>query len=283
MVAVQVPVDATLGKPGRTMAALSIPLRAPRATAVPMLLVAAFVLLVGGLLAADAVGSGATSVRAGSGAGGAGAGAAASLPVVDVVSTYTVQPSDTLSQVAALHGVPLEALASANGLTPPYALASGQVLHVPAGSTTAMLPGEIGLAPQIGPSIEQWALEYEVPPALLKAVTWRESRWRADAVSERGAIGVGQVLPETAGWVSAKLVGARLDPWKVDDNLRMSAAYLRWLIDRSGGDQAAALAAYHQGRTSVLDKGRYSVTDRYIEDVFELRWQFEAAERSQAG
>ena len=283
MVAVQVPVDATLGKPGRTMAALSIPLRAPRATAVPMLLVATFVLLVGGLLAADAVGSGATSVRAGSGAGGAGAGAAASLPVVDVVSTYTVQPSDTLSQVAALHGVPLEALASANGLTPPYALASGQVLHVPAGSTTAMLPGEIGLAPQIGPSIERWALEYEVPPALLKAVAWRESRWRADAVSERGAIGVGQVLPETAGWVSAKLVGARLDPWKVDDNLRMSAAYLRWLIDRSGGDQAAALAAYHQGRTSVLDKGRYSVTDRYIEDVFELRWQFEAAERSQAG
>jgi LysM repeat protein len=282
MVAVQVPVDRGLGKPGRTMAALPIPLRAPRATAVPALLVAAFALLVTGLLAADAVGTetGSAAGRSTSAAADA-AGGTASLPVVDVVSSYTVQPSDTLSEIAGMHGVTLEALAAANGLAPPFAVTPGQVVHVPAGTATGTLPGVIGLAPQIGPSIERWAQEYRLPPALLKAVTWRESRWRADAVSERGAIGVGQVLPETAGWVSANLVGARLDPWQVEDNLHLSAAYLRWLIDRSGGDEAAALAAYHQGRTSVLDEGRYSVTDRYIADVFELRWQFEAA--AQAG
>lgn len=271
------------------MAALSFCLRAPRAPAVPPLLAAAFALLVVGLLAADGASRQAETAVRGAPAPavapappGASATAEAKLPVVDVATTYRVQRRDTLSKVAAVHDVPLESLAAANGLAPPYPLATGQVLHVPAADPAAAtpLPRAVAEAPAIEPVIERWAAAYDLPSALLKAVTWRESRWRTDAVSNRGAIGVGQVLPQTAAWVSSELVGTRLDPWRVEDNLHLSAAYLRWLIDRGGGDQAAALAAYHQGRTSVLGKGWYSVTERYVADVFELRWQFEAAARA---
>ncbi|MGH2684816.1 MAG: lytic transglycosylase domain-containing protein, partial [Actinomycetota bacterium] len=166
-------------------------------------------------------------------------------------------------------------------LAPPYPLANGQALAIPSGVEASVepLPGIIGLAAPLGPSIERWAEEYRLPPALLKAVTWRESLWRADAVSSRGAIGVGQILPETAGWVSDHLIGRSLDPWQVEENLQLSAAYLRWLIDRTGGDEAAALAAYHQGRTSVAEEGWFTVTHRYVRDVFDLRWRFEASVR----
>ena len=270
---------------------LSIPRLAPRVPAVPPLLAAAFTLLVAALLLADARASAraveapaprpaAAPAPAPAAAAAAAAEAGSALPVIDVVTTYRVQPRDTLSKVAAVHDVPLASLAAANGLTPPYPLGAGQVLNIPAVDLAAVapLPAEVAAAPAIVPSIERWAAEYDLPPALLKAVTWRESRWQADALSHRGAIGVGQVLPKTATGVSHELLGgATLDPWAVEDNLRLSAAYLRWLIDRGGGDQAAALAAYHQGRTSVLGKGWYSVTEDYVADVFELRWQFEAA------
>ena len=258
---------------------LLLPARVP---VVPPLLAVAFTLLVVGLLAADTAGQTVGVGRSDAVAAtpsGPPAGAT-SLPITDVVSTYHVRPGDTLATIAAVHAVPMGELAAANRLAPPYPLSSGQALAVPVpGVPAPLLPGAVSLAAPLGPSIERWAAEYDLPAELLKAVTWRESRWRADAVSSRGAVGVGQVLPETAAWVSDHLIGRPLDPWRVEENLQLSAAYLRWLIDRSGGDTAAALAAYHQGRTSVIEDGWFAVTERYVRDVFDLRWRFEAAQR----
>jgi hypothetical protein len=47
------------------------------------------------------------------------------------------------------------------------------------------------------------------------------------------------------------VLGRRLDPADPDSNIRMSACYLRWLLDRTGGDLPRALAAYYQGLRSV--------------------------------
>ena len=262
---------------------LPLPARV-RVPVVPPLLAASFVVLVAGLLASDSVAGTVREVRVAAPAPAPAARApiveTTSLPVIDVVSTYRVRHGDTLASVAAMHAVPLKEIAAANGLTPPYLLRTGQTLAVPSGVAAAVepLPGAIGLAASFGPSIERWAREYGLPPSLMQAMTWRESRWRPDAVSNRGAIGIGQVLPETATWVSDHLIGRRLDPWRVEENLQLSAAYLRWLIDRAGGDEAAALAAYHQGRTSVLEDGWFSVTHRYVKDVFDLRWRFEVSQ-----
>jgi soluble lytic murein transglycosylase-like protein len=264
------------------MVAVAHPLPS-RAPVVPSLLVGAFALLVAGLLAADAAGGGAAVVRSAASAPDPVADRAAtaappavtSLPVVDAASVYRVRPRDTLSRIAALHAVPMGQLAAANRLAPPYPLNSGETLAVPAPPIAAAATPPAN-APMEA-SVERWAIRYDLPPALLKAVTWRESRWDPSARSRRGAVGVGQVLPSTAAWVSERLIGSRLDPWQVEENLHLSAAYLRWLIDRAGGDQATALAAYHQGRTSVLQEGWFPVTQRYVEDVFSLRWEFEAA------
>lgn len=61
-------------------------------------------------------------------------------------STYTVQPGDTLRRVADFTGAGTEAIARANGLTPPYTIRAGQRLVIPAGRYHLVRPGESGIA-----------------------------------------------------------------------------------------------------------------------------------------
>lgn len=197
------------------------------------------------------------------------------------VTHYRVQPGDSIDRIAALHAVRVEELTAANALAERRAIEPGATVVIPAPEAPpAGLPPSLAQHAHrltLGPLFERWAAEYGVSADLLKAVGWHESRWRVDAVSEKGAVGVGQLLPTTARWVADELIGAPLDVRDPDDNIRMSARYLRYLVDRYGGDEAAALAAYHQGPASVARDGWYAVTDRYVERVFDLRWRFAAA------
>jgi len=92
-----------------------------------------------------------------------------------------------------------------------------------------------------------------VDPSLLAAVMSQSSGFQTDAVSWRGARGLMQLMP--AVWEEfmpdAECRGDHAPPacsemciYSVDANLRVGAAYLRWLIDANGGDIVAALAAY---------------------------------------
>ena len=190
-------------------------------------------------------------------------------------SLYEVRPGNNLDQVARLHGVSLAALAAHNELQEPYLLHVGQRLRipVPAEADPAPVPSSSDAA-AVRQALLRWSAEHHLPPDLLAAVLWQESRWRADAESEKGAMGVGQLLAPTASWVAEDLIGETLDPWDVDDNVRMSARLLRWLIDLEGGDQAAALAAYYQGQGSIERSGWFDDTDGYVGDVFAWRWRF---------
>jgi soluble lytic murein transglycosylase-like protein len=98
------------------------------------------------------------------------------------------------------------------------------------------------------------AQEFGVPASLLKALTYTESRWRQDVVSRAGAIGVGQLLPETAQWLAEMMDEPGLDPTSKDDNIRLSARLLRFLLDETGSPKRA-LAAYYQGIGAVLRDG----------------------------
>ena len=97
------------------------------------------------------------------------------------------------------------------------------------------------------------AEEHALEPEIVAAVVRCESRFRADALSPKGAIGLMQIMPETGAWIAQQLgisdfgVERLYEP---DLNLRCGVAYLRYLLDRFG-DWNDALAAYNAGPSNV--------------------------------
>jgi len=92
------------------------------------------------------------------------------------------------------------------------------------------------------------AVRYDVSPNLLAAVVWRESRWRPGALSPKGAIGLGQLMPGTARALA-------VDPRDTGANLAGAAHYLRQMLDLFDGNVERALAAYNAGPGRVRRAG----------------------------
>jgi soluble lytic murein transglycosylase len=97
------------------------------------------------------------------------------------------------------------------------------------------------------------ARNYDLDPALLAAVIYTESRFNARAESSAGAIGLMQLLPETARGIAVRTGGDGFvvkDLYVPEINVRYGAWYLRNLLDRYS-DERTALAAYHAGQGNV--------------------------------
>jgi soluble lytic murein transglycosylase-like protein len=211
---------------------------------------------------------------------------------------HTVRRGENLSTIARRHGVSVSALIRLNGLEDPNHLLVGTKLKLPSSSrSTAASGGRSAnkgsskattsttseaeplfsitkrLQRKIAREIERAAVEFGVSPSLLKALAYTESRWRQDAVSVTGAVGVGQLLPDTAEWLSNLMGEPGLDPTNRRDNIRMSAYLLRWLLDRTGSTKAA-LASYYQGIGAVLRDGVSSGGARYAKVVVARRAWF---------
>jgi soluble lytic murein transglycosylase len=123
------------------------------------------------------------------------------------------------------------------------------------------------------------AENYELDPALLAAVIYRESEFDADARSESGAIGLMQLLPDTAKGIAQYTGGTRFRVEDLSDpeiNVRYGAFYLRRLL-RKYDDERLALAAYNAGQTNVdewlaSDGGiAFPETREYVDEVLEAR------------
>ncbi len=98
-----------------------------------------------------------------------------------------------------------------------------------------------------------FADDYSLDPALVAAIVRCESRFRADAVSHRGAIGLMQIMPDTGAWIAQQLgaLGFEIDLlYDANLNLQFGTWYLRHLLNRFG-DRADALAAYNAGPRNV--------------------------------
>ena len=110
---------------------------------------------------------------------------------------------------------------------------------------------------------------FGVPAGLVEAVGWMESGWHANVVSSTGAVGIGQIEPQTDVFISTQLLGfsGPIDPRLPDNNIRMSAAYLAWLLRQTRGDVANAVGAYYQGLTNLRAKGPLDSTRRYVAGV----------------
>ena len=90
-------------------------------------------------------------------------------------------------------------------------------------------------------------------PALLAAVIYQESKFRADAKSSSGAIGLMQLRPQTAEGIAIRTGGTHFqvsDLYNPEINVRYGSWYLRHLLDKYG-DEKDALAAYNAGQRNV--------------------------------
>ena len=131
--------------------------------------------------------------------------------------------------------------------------------------------------------IKKYAEEYDLDPYLVAAVIHVESGNRTDAVSNKGALGLMQLMPATAEWVAGKL-GEEYDQEAVtlpEKNIQYGCWYLHFLFERFDST-AVVCAAYNAGHNAVfswleeeeyssdgssLDRIPYPETENYVEKV----------------
>lgn len=197
--------------------------------------------------------------------------------------SYAVQSGDTLSGIADSFGVSVADLVSANGISNPDLIVTGQVLVIPGTSPSQVSSPPSGSAAPSQVSVsrdEVRAMIFEAAeihgedPYLMMALAWRESGWRQNVVSSAGALGVMQLMPSTAEWAGPALVGREIDAagsaW---DNIETGVAFYTYLYSLTEDDYFA-LAGYYQGLYSVRTNGFYPETVQYVENILEMREQF---------
>ena len=102
--------------------------------------------------------------------------------------------------------------------------------------------------------IRQQARDKGLDPALIAAVIYAESRFRDGQTSGAGAEGLMQITPATARMIARKSGGVAFtvrDLGTPQVNIAYGAWYLRYLMQRYGGNETFALAAYNGGEGNV--------------------------------
>ena len=105
--------------------------------------------------------------------------------------------------------------------------------------------------------VDEESLRNGLPPELLLAVIWAESRFQGDAISERGAVGLMQLMPGTAAELAAELKipwGGETLLYDPRTNIALGAFYLSKLL-RTFDDLDRALAAYNRGPSALPPAG----------------------------
>jgi soluble lytic murein transglycosylase len=135
------------------------------------------------------------------------------------------------------------------------------------------------------------AQNYRLDPALLAAVIYAESKFKADVRSDSGAIGLMQLLPATAKGIAVHTGGSQFrvqDLYNPEINVRYGSWYLRHLLDKYG-DEETALAAYNAGQDNVdrwrREGGRieFSETRHYVDRVEDLKGLYRRGYGSELG
>ena len=135
------------------------------------------------------------------------------------------------------------------------------------------------------------AANYHIDPALLAAVIEQESKFRANARSSAGAIGLMQLLPATAEGIAIHTGGSKFvvsDLFDPEINVRYGAWYLHHLLQRYG-DEETALAAYNAGQQNVdrwPAEGQgieFAETRAYVDKVERLKGIYRRAYAKELG
>jgi soluble lytic murein transglycosylase len=132
----------------------------------------------------------------------------------------------------------------------------------------------------------------DLDPALVAAVIYAESRFDPNVRSVAGAVGLMQILPDTAEFIARKTGGEDFVTADLRDpeiNVRYGTWLLAYLRDYYDGDVAAALAAYHAGPGNVDEWRRHGrgiafpETKAYLREVERVRRVYESAYGTELG
>ena len=114
--------------------------------------------------------------------------------------------------------------------------------------------------------IQEAAAKYGLDSRLVAAVAEVESSGNQSEVSDVGAVGVMQLMPDTAAALG-------VNPYDEKQNIEGGAHYLKQMLDTFGGDMKKAIAAYNAGPQAVKDYDGvppYAETQNYVNKVLDL-------------
>lgn len=117
---------------------------------------------------------------------------------------------------------------------------------------------------ELEPVIARHSRTHRLHPALIRAIIKAESDFDPMAISRAGAVGLMQLMPETAVQMNVQ------DLYNPDQNIGGGTRYLRQLLDRFNGNLPLALAAYNAGETAVeryQSLPPFEETRRYVKKV----------------
>lgn len=122
--------------------------------------------------------------------------------------------------------------------------------------------------------VKQLATKYQIDPALVRAVIHAESAFKVNALSNKGAQGLMQLMPGTA-----KDMGV-INAFDARQNIEGGVKYLAWLLESFNGDIKLATAAYNAGPGAVKRYNGippYAETEVYVERVGILHQRYKNA------
>jgi soluble lytic murein transglycosylase-like protein len=121
--------------------------------------------------------------------------------------------------------------------------------------------------------VKRTATRLQVDPQLVHAIIKVESEYNPNAVSNKGAMGLMQLVPATARRFGVE------NPFDPRENIEGGVSYLKYLLDHFAGDLKLSLAAYNAGEHSVELYGgipAFQETRQYVRKVTRLYQDGEA-------
>lgn len=112
--------------------------------------------------------------------------------------------------------------------------------------------------------VSKYSNLYNVDEYLVYSIIRAESNYEEDAVSNKGAMGLMQIMPDTGEWVAEKLEIENFTPQDLLDaekNIMIGVWYFKYLLDKFDGELSLAITAYNAGPTNVnkwLSQKEYS-------------------------
>ena len=112
--------------------------------------------------------------------------------------------------------------------------------------------------------INECAEKYNIDQELIRAMIQVESGWNTDAVSNKGAQGLMQLMPRTSAMLGVE------DPFDPVQNIEGGVRYISDLTDKYRGDIEKALAAYNAGPARVDSGNIPDVSRRYVKNIMSI-------------
>lgn len=119
---------------------------------------------------------------------------------------------------------------------------------------------DTGMSAEIGSIIVEKSGKHQIDPLLISAIMAVESDFNPAVVSDKGAIGLMQLMPETASELG-------VNPYNVSQNVEGGTRYMKQMLEKFSGDLKLALAAYNAGPNAVIRHGGippYAETQNYV-------------------